>query len=154
MSPSLRQAGPRDLDALVALEARSFSRPWARSAMEEELLHPHAEVWVLEDEGGLVGYLALRFGVDEASVLNVAVDPDRRRQGHGRRLLAQAEERARDEDVPQLFLEVRAGNSAAIELYFACGYVQVGIRRAYYGDGEDALVLHREIEAAVSPAAN
>ncbi len=148
MDVTLRQAGPEDLPILSALEARAFSRPWPQEAMEAELSLPQAEVWIAWNGANAVGYIDFWLGAGELSILNVAVDPALQRQGIGRRLLGLAELRARDEGLEQIFLEVRVSNNAAIGLYRAGGFQQVGIRRGYYSDnGEDAIVLHRDLVA-------
>lgn len=78
----------------------------------------------------------------ELEILNLAVDPDARRQGCGRRLLWLALQAGRKMGMQKAILEVREGNGAAIALYLGSGFVQVGRRRRYYADtGEDALVL-------------
>ncbi|HCP44832.1 MAG TPA: hypothetical protein DIU15_02210, partial [Deltaproteobacteria bacterium] len=93
-----------------------------------------------------VGFVSFWVVGPEISLLNIAVDPASRRRGLGRRLLDLAEERGRDRGGCVVFLEVRAGNEAAVTMYRRRGYLQVGIRKGYYADnGEDALVLSREL---------
>ena len=75
--------------------------------------------------------------------MNIAVDPDLRRQGIASALLAELYARAGDEDA-QFTLEVRRSNQAAIELYERDGFRIAGLRRRYYQDnGEDALIMWR-----------
>ncbi len=82
----------------------------------------------------------------ELEILNLAVEPDARRQGCGRRLLSLALQAGRKMGMQKAILEVREGNGAAIALYLGSGFVQVGRRRRYYADtGEDALVLECQL---------
>jgi len=78
----------------------------------------------------------------ELEIVNVAVLPALRGRGIGRSLLSFFLEQGRLRGVRRAVLEVRDGNMAARTLYGRCGFVQVGVRKAYYaGSGEDALVL-------------
>ena len=85
-------------------------------------------------------------GLEEAELLRVAVAPDRRRSGLGRALLEGSEPFLKAQGVQLLLLEVRVGNSAARALYQVLGWQEVGLRRGYYRDGEDA-VLYRKLLA-------
>ena len=149
MTFTLRLATTRDLSRLLALEERSFDRPWPAGAFEQELTLPQAEVWLAADPSEpdrAVGYIDFWIVGPEINLLNVAVDPDFRRQGLARRLLDHMEERAREVGGEAIFLEVRRGNDGARALYTRRGYEQIGIRKRYYSDtGEDAIVLSKAV---------
>lgn len=152
MAFALTLATSDDLPRLLELERRSFERPWPEGAFEQELALPQAEVWLAEGEGGrAVGYVDFWIVGPEVSLLNVAVDPDVRRQGLARQLLSKLEERAREVAAEAIFLEVRRGNEGARALYAREGYEQIGIRKKYYSDNqEDAIVLAKEISGTAS----
>ncbi len=144
----------RDLDAVVAVEARSYSHPWSRGNFTDSLAAGYlAEV--LEDAaGGLVGYLIAMTGVDEMHLLNITVAPDRQGQGHGQTLLAALQQHARQRGLATLWLEVRESNQRARALYRRLGFVEVGLRRGYYPAAvrrEDAVVMSLASSAARSP---
>ena len=150
----LRPAVSDDLEALLALEARSVQTCWPEGAYARELGHAHSELWLAlaqETPGAslsdrLVGFVSFWVVGSEISLLNIAVDPLCRRQGGGAHLLAHVEEKGRELGGTVVFLEVRAGNRSAVSMYRSRGYLQVGIRKGYYSDnGEDALVLSREL---------
>lgn len=84
-------------------------------------------------------------GLGEAELLRVAVDPGRRRAGLGRRLLQASEPFLRDQGVGTLLLEVRVANASARALYAALGWEQVGLRKGYYRDGEDAALYRKHL---------
>lgn len=98
----------------------------------------------LEPRGGMVLARAI---AEEAEILTLAVTPEARRQGIARALLAAARRDAEARGASELFLEVAAGNAPARALYGGCGFAEVGRRRRYYANGEDALVLR----AVLSP---
>jgi ribosomal-protein-alanine N-acetyltransferase len=78
--------------------------------------------------------------VDELQIGAVAVAPDHRRQGHGRRVLMALLQEARQHGASNATLEVSAANTAATSLYASCGFATEGVRRGYYRNGDDALI--------------
>jgi ribosomal protein S18 acetylase RimI-like enzyme len=84
-------------------------------------------------------------GLGEAELLRVAVSPGRRRSGLGRGLLQASEPLLREQGVRTLLLEVRVANDSARALYAALGWEQVGLRKGYYRDGEDAVLYRKEL---------
>ena len=82
-----------------------------------------------------------RVAADEAEILTLAVDPGQRRRGLGSALLRAAMDRAAGLGAMSMFLEVAVTNHAARALYAAHGFIEAGLRRRYYSDGTDALVL-------------
>ncbi|MCB9531081.1 MAG: ribosomal protein S18-alanine N-acetyltransferase [Myxococcales bacterium] len=138
----LRPAGTGDLDAIVAIERASQPSPWPRSLFEDELRRDVAEVTVATVDAAVVGFAVTWVVADEAHVLNVAVAPSARRRGVARSLVVRAIERANAAGAAYVMLEVRESNAAAISLYGALGFKEVGRRPRYYADnGETALVL-------------
>ncbi len=91
--------------------------------------------------GTLVGYAGLLFSGEDAHVTNIAVDPSRQRAHIGTRLLLHQAHYARDKGFKNLTLEVRVSNTAAQELYRRFGFAPAGVRRKYYEDVEDAIVM-------------
>jgi [ribosomal protein S18]-alanine N-acetyltransferase len=90
----------------------------------------------------VAGFAAFHHVLDEAELRNMAVCSSYRRRGVGRALLDEAHRRLRELGVRQVYLEVRAGNAQAIQLYQAAGYRRESIRKDYYqGPDEDACVM-------------
>lgn len=134
--------GVADLEQVLLIEAASFSRPWTRQHFLDELASPHAHLLAARTgDGSVVGYLCLRMLFDEAEILDVAVAPAHRRSGAGRLLVAVAFATCRARSLCTLGLEVRVSNQPAITLYRQFGFVDAGIRRRYYENGEDALLM-------------
>ncbi len=144
-----------DLPQVVAIERRAFTTPWSLAMFVLELSKPSgvclaAEVDEAEagDEASgrgreLVGYLVCSRYDLVWHIMNVSVDPDRRRRGIATALLEALFEKVGDADA-QLTLEVRRTNRAALELYDRLGFKAAGVRRRYYADnGEDAIVMWR-----------
>jgi len=136
--------------ALLALEAATQERPLG----PEGLLREAAEDGVLvlardgDARGPLVGFASARLLVDEAHVMRLAVVAERRREGIGRALLDALIMWAQGIAAHALVLEVRAGNTGALQLYAEAGLTLDGRRPRYYPGGEDALLLRRVLDGA------
>jgi ribosomal-protein-alanine N-acetyltransferase len=139
----IRKLGYGDLPAVSVIERRAFPTPWSIAMFVLELSKPTGLCLAALRGGRLVGYTVCSRYDTVWHVMNVAVDPDLRRQGIASALLAELYARAGDEDA-QFTLEVRRSNQAAIELYQRDGFRIAGLRRRYYQDnGEDALIMWR-----------
>ena len=101
----------------------------------------------------MIGYLCLRILFDEAEILDVAVDPVQRRSGAGRLLVGAAFDQCREKGVQSLGLEVRVSNLPAIALYRSFGFTDAGVRRRYYENGEDALLMQYDFTHHEAPHA-
>ena len=139
----IERAGPAHAVALAALHGAAFpaGERWGRDAMALQMELPG--VFALIDSRG--GMVMARVAADEAEILTLAVLPEQRRQGLGRALLTEAAAVAAGHGAVAMFLEVALRNVAARGLYEAMGFALVGQRRRYYADGDDALVLRKEL---------
>ncbi|MFA7399204.1 MAG: ribosomal protein S18-alanine N-acetyltransferase, partial [Sideroxydans sp.] len=92
----------------------------------------------------MAGYAVMMLAVDEAELLDIAIDHEHQRKGIGHKLLEAMLSLARHENMRRMVLEVRASNQAAIALYRASGFEQIGLRRDYYpatNGREDAILM-------------
>lgn len=133
-----------DLDAVLAIEQRAFPQPWSRSFFEKELGTPQARCTVAttdDETATIVGYTVCWRVLDEVHLLNVAVHVEHRGAAVGRRLVEDVLAVGRATGGRVVYLEVRAGNVAARRLYRRLGFRDLGVRRGYYGPGQDAIVM-------------
>ena len=139
-----------DLSAIEEIEQRSYPTPWSRSMFASELAKPTSIcLGAFDDE--LIGYLIISRYVDAWHVMNIATDPDRRRQGVATALMERLFELTEGDGQRGYTLEVRVSNTDAIRLYERLGFERRGVRRGYYTDNrEDALIMWRDplVEAA------
>ena len=144
-APGITVRTPRgeDLPQVVALEKRCFVDPWEAEALEQELaVDPLRLPLIAEIEGKIVGYLMAWKIVDQLHILNIAADPDLRRQGVGTALLFDAARKAVALGMEGITLEVRESNREARAFYNEYGFVPTGLRPGYYADnGEDAIIM-------------
>jgi len=133
--------------ALLALEAGTQDRPLGLDGLLRETAHDGVLLIARDgaSDGQLCGFASARLLGDEAHVVRLAVDPDRRRQGIGRGLLDGLIAWTHGVHAVALLLEVRASNEGALGLYAAAGFQVEGRRPRYYPDGEDALLLRRPL---------
>ena len=137
-----------DIPQVATLDQLSFADPWPQGSFEYELkANNYSLCLVAEDpdtpEGGnIVGALVIWLIVDEAHIATIAVHPDYRHHGIGRRLLAEGLLQAAERGAVKSLLEVRSGNAEALHLYYGFGFKAVGLRPNYYqAEQEDALLL-------------
>jgi ribosomal-protein-alanine N-acetyltransferase len=140
---TIRRVERADLLSVVRIERACFSDPWPYDAFERLLDEP--SFLVAERDGAVVGYVIAdvtpNHGRDIGHVKDLAVHPETRGEGIGRRLLRSALARLRGVGAAVVRLEVREGNSVARSLYADEGFEPIRRVSNYYRDGEDALVL-------------
>jgi ribosomal-protein-alanine N-acetyltransferase len=133
---------PEAIPAILAIEQESNSSPWSEKSFRNELDNPHKIFLVAYVDGQVVGYGGIWLVVDEAHVTNIAVSPPNRKLGIGRRLMVKLLQGAQEAGMTCSTLEVRASNTAAIDLYLQLGYQETARRKRYYPDNqEDAVVM-------------
>jgi ribosomal-protein-alanine N-acetyltransferase len=100
----------------------------------------------------IAGYIVARQAADEVHINNVAVRSNYRRRGIGRRLLDWILLAGKRSGATSAFLELRAGNSAALALYEECGFRITARRSKYYSEPvEDALVMVANLSETLDP---
>lgn len=155
---STRPATPDDLDAIMSLERASFpSDAWSDAMMREELASAHGWYVVVEEGGRVIGYAGLRAprGATDADIQTITIASDARGRGRGRALLTALLDEAVRRGTRDVFLEVRADNPVAQQLYASEGFAEVGRRPRYYQpDGVDAIVMKLDLRGwAARPGA-
>lgn len=144
---TIREMAYADLPAVISVERRSFTGPWSPGMFVLEMSKDSTIGLVAAVDGRVVGYIVLSRYDRAWHLMNVAVDPDRRRSGVATALIGEVLGQV-DEDAA-VTLEVRPSNRSAIALYEGLGFRPFGHRRAYYPDnGEDALIMWRGDPAA------
>ena len=130
---------------VAQLEKLCFSAPWSENSISSELTNP-LSCWLVALDGDRVaGYVGSQTVLDESDMMNIAVDPQYRRQGIAQALVEELVKCLARKGSRCLTLEVRASNAGAIALYEKLGFVQVGLRKNYYRNPrEDAMILRKE----------
>ncbi len=148
---AVRMVGPRDLDAILHVEANAHPTPWSGDVFEREFGLEWSFTWVALRGNTVVAFLVFWVIHDEVHILNIAVDPDFRRQGIATAVLAHLLELAAAQKASFVTLEVRERNQAAISLYESFGFEIIGRREKYYADtGEDAFIMSCVLDDVVA----
>jgi [ribosomal protein S18]-alanine N-acetyltransferase len=137
-----------DLPQVMELERLAFPNPWTPGLFLHELKLSFSRLLLARGANGgarLHGYVCWWVVGDEVHILNLAVHPDARRSGTGRALVERVIGDAVTHAAASVSLEVRRGNEAAEALYRSMGFSAAGVRRNYYGQGEDAVIMERRL---------
>lgn len=148
---SLRLATPEDAAALSQLHTASFADGWSEADFATWLARAEGFAVLATREREAVAFgIGLAAG-DDAELLTIATAPNERRAGWARQIFLALDEEAARRGLKRWVLEVARNNPPAIGLYKSSGFVEIGVRKAYYPQGEDrvdALVLSRTVGLA------
>lgn len=149
----LRPMSVNDLGQVAELERRAFPPQdghacWSAATFGDDMAQPGRTWWVAHDQGTVVGFAGGAVVEGNLEVLDVAVDPARRRQGLALRLMGRIAYDAQMLGATSATLEVAQANEAAQALYRRMGFRQMGVRRNYYGRGLDAITMCADLPLA------
>lgn len=136
--------------SLARLHARCFDSSWSAEFLAGLLSDPTILCHVIEEQGLPVGLVLAQTVAGESEILTLAIDPDHRRCGLGRRLMALVSDQLARQGVEILFLEVSELNEAAIRLYRSQGFEVMGRRKHYYATANgpaDALTMRLDLNS-------
>jgi ribosomal-protein-alanine N-acetyltransferase len=153
LSITIAAMAPSHLPHVLEIERLSFPTPWSPGLFLHELKLPFSRVRVAHTSGNgnsaLVGYVCWWLVAEEAHILNLAVHPDHRRRGIAATFVDLVVADATEQKATCVTLEVRRDNVPAQELYGRFGFDECGVRRNYYGRGDDAIIMTRQVNGAV-----
>jgi [ribosomal protein S18]-alanine N-acetyltransferase len=142
-----RDMGWADVDAVLHIEQQVHNHPWTRGNFNDSLASGYI-CKVYEAANGIVGYAVLMPALDEVHLLDISIAGAYQRKGLGKKLLGEMLALARTLKFERVILEVRPSNGAAIGLYRAAGFSEIGVRRGYYPADhgrEDAVVMEYKL---------
>ena len=157
----IRKMATSDLDPVIQIEELSYAHPWTLDQFLAELEHETVSrcyVALKIENGGcltgsapvagstVVGFIMAWLVADELHINNLAVAPEARRRGVAAALLEHTLQEARQRGAGWCQLEVRASNTPARDLYGRYGFMPLGKRKGYYQDGEDAVVMGKDLK--------
>lgn len=139
----IRRMTQNDVDAVAAIEAATFARPWDRDAFLHEVTENRVARYLVSCVNGeVIGYAGAWIILDESHITNIAVRADQRGKGYGKELTGALLQYLSDLGATYATLEVRVSNERAQAVYRSLGFVNVGKRKKYYEDnGEDAYLM-------------
>ena len=143
----LAAMAPADIARVMDIENDIYEFPWTAGNFNDSIKAGY-QCWLVEAGEALIAYAVVMLGAGEAHLLNLSVARAAQGRGIGRQLLQDLMAAALAQGVHDMLLEVRPSNSAGRALYENAGFVQLGVRKAYYparAGREDALVLGRAL---------
>ena len=127
---------------ILEIERKSFPSPWDLSSFSSEIDRSISHLWVSLIDEVLGGYICFWIFANETHLMNVAVHPEWRGKGLGKRLLSKMIEVGISKGAKTAWLEVRPSNFVARSLYEKAGFKEVGFRPRYYREtNEDAVIM-------------
>lgn len=133
-----------DTPVIAQIEAECFSDNWSENAISMQI--DRQQIIVYKDDNKVIGYCIFMTAADEGEILRIAVKPDARKGGIGRKLLDRAVKIMKSRGASEIFLEVRPSNKDAVSLYEKYGFIKTGIRKNYYENKEDAVLYNFKVE--------
>ena len=145
----IREVRKEDFEQVYEIEQTCFVDPYPRKHMEYEFNeNPLNKILVAVDQNKVVGFIDYMITFDSATITQVAVIKEYRKQGLATKLLEEMEKTfpTNVEDVVEnITLEVRKSNEAALNLYKKNGYEIIVEKKHYYPDGEDAIYMVKRL---------
>ncbi len=132
-----------DLEAIMVIEPQIYPYPWTSGNFSDSLNSGYSACVLLHNDE-IIGYSLMMMVLDEAHLLNLSIAKNYQKQGLGRHLLEHMVDIAKNNQMVNMFLEVRQSNISAIALYENMGFNEMGIRRGYYpaiNGREDAVLM-------------
>jgi [ribosomal protein S18]-alanine N-acetyltransferase len=150
---TVRLASVEDARELSALHCASFADGWSEADFRTWLTRPEGFACLATSANANREWEAVAFGLalaagNDAELLSIATAPIRRREGLGKEIFHALDGEAEGRGLSRWVLEVARNNVAALGLYKSSGFVEIGVRKAYYPQGKgrvDALVLSRPV---------
>ena len=134
----------KHLKKVLEIENKVYPNPWTPRTFTSELqqMRIGSRYYLVAYVGDvMVGYGGLWFSGDDAHITNVAVDPTWQGRGVATEIMLDLSILAHDHGCTAMTLEVRHTNVAAQELYRRVGFVPAGVRKKYYENTDDAIIM-------------
>ena len=142
----VRELNVNDLEEIVRLEKELYKTPWNLNQFKYELEeNEFSHMYVLENEGVIIGYYGFWVMFDEIDITKVSIRKEFQGMKLSNILMEDCFKRVKGAGCNKINLEVRVDNIKAINLYKKHGFKEVYVRKDYYGKGEDALILNKEM---------
>ena len=121
-----------EIPSVLSIEERNSDYPWSQLQFISSIENSNNLCYCLNLKGKTIGYLIAMLAGDTADILNIGIDSDFKRQGHGTALLNHLIEELKKRNISEILLEVRAGNKSAIQFYKRQGFEEISVRKNYY----------------------
>lgn len=145
----IRKFNLNDIDKIIELEKDTLGTTLGETYLKDAYTNQFNYIYVYELNFNIVGYISYTFDEEIAEMLNFCVDKSMQNKGIGTKLLNYTIKEFENLKGSSIILEVNSINDNAIKLYKKMGFKQISKRKAYYSDGNDALVLQKLLEGVI-----
>ena len=139
----IRRYTHNDIKDIVKLESLTLGTTLGEDMLKSELDNPLSYIFVYSKDNEIIGYISTSFDGEIVEILNFCVNPNMQNKGIGSSLLEYIFDYFKNLNAKSSILEVRESNTKAISLYTKSGYNKISIRKSYYSNRENALVLQK-----------
>lgn len=141
----INQLTKTDVKDILGLYHDNFNDGWTENMLNSGFDGGRLFAFGTLDEHKLLGAITISLSLDDADIEGIVVDREFRCKGIGFALIQKAHEFIKENGKNRVLLEVREANEQAIALYLKAGYKKISVRKSYYSDGENALVMEKEL---------
>ena len=134
-----------DFEVIKNTLISEFDDFWSPQMLENELKDINSYYLIAKINNEIVGFAGMKIIIDEADIMNVVTKKNQRNCGIGSTLFKQLILTATEKSIKKMTLEVNEKNSAAIHLYEKFGFIQIAIRKNYYNNTENAVIMQIEL---------
>ena len=121
-----------EIPSVLFIEEQNSDYPWTQLQFTTSIENSNNLSYCLSLKGKTIGYLIAMLTLDTADILNIGIESNFKRQGHGTALLNHLIEELKKSHISEIILEVRAGNNSAIQFYKKQGFEKISLRKNYY----------------------
>ncbi len=131
----------QDLENIKGCLLTDFDNFWSYNILKQELENGKSKYFVAKQENEIVGFAGILLIIDQVNIMNIVVKKDKRNFGIGSLLLEEIIRYSKIHNATSITLEVNEKNIPAIKLYKKYGFKQVGLRRKYYNNEDNAILM-------------
>lgn len=142
----LRRYNENDIESIIDLENKTINTSLGYDMLKNNLENEMNHYYVYELDDNIVGYISIVFDGYIAEILNFCVEPAYQNNKIGTKILEEISVIYENKKCESLILEVRQSNERAIHLYTKLGFEKISVRKNYYTNGENALVLQKMLK--------
>ena len=135
----------KDIPTVVELEEEIFGESLGYEMLSEEISNPLIWFRVIEIEDEVIGYIGGYFFMDDGEIINFLINEKYQHMGYGTQLFNSIMDEAKSTGIKRVTLEVRRSNMKGINFYIKHNFKEISVRKHYYKNGEDALVMMKEL---------
>lgn len=144
--PQIYRMTDEDIVEVLEIQADLSFQNWSQESFLSEIRNIDYSVPLVAKNGRIWGYMVVRILADEAELCSIAVSREKMGMGVAQAMWRSADHILHQRQIKSMFLEVRVSNSRAIAFYRKNRFQDQGVRKSYYADGEDALIMVRSID--------